>query len=392
MINSKLIVVLGMHRSGTSAIARGLEVLGVNLGENLYPAAIDNPKGFWEDRDFLNINEEILGAINFTYDQLGLVNIQDLPEFEAISLKAENLVRHKCDQNILWGFKDPRTARLLPFWHAVFERVGCDIGYIIVTRNPISIVESLSNRSGFDSVKTFYLLLEHLVPAITKTKGTNRVVVDYDKWIENPSSELLRVAMVLKLPEPESAALKVYEREFLEKGLRHTVFTKSDLYNYVAVPKQVLACYDLLMDLANDNIEIDSKELDQAFDNLYLDMVSLSLILSYVGCQESKLNLIKQELAVQEQSILSLQARLEDQLTGNAWLCSQRDELEKVVEERESSIATLQMQLEDQLTGNAWLCSQRDAWEKIAFTYENPSKDIICQSNHVDRKSPTSKD
>ena len=68
--NSKLVVVLGMHRSGTSAITRGLEVLGVNLGDNLYPAAIDNPKGFWEDNDFLGINEELLAHLDYSVDRL----------------------------------------------------------------------------------------------------------------------------------------------------------------------------------------------------------------------------------------------------------------------------------------------------------------------------------
>lgn len=50
--NNQLIVVLGMHRSGTSAITRGLQVLGVELGDQLMPGAVgDNEKGYWEDSD-----------------------------------------------------------------------------------------------------------------------------------------------------------------------------------------------------------------------------------------------------------------------------------------------------------------------------------------------------
>ena len=56
----RLIVVLGMHRSGTSAITKSLELLGVGLGSELHPAGFDNPKGFWEDRDCLEINERLL--------------------------------------------------------------------------------------------------------------------------------------------------------------------------------------------------------------------------------------------------------------------------------------------------------------------------------------------
>ena len=56
-------MVLGMHRSGTSAITKGLEVLGVNLGDNLLPPKDDNPKGFFEDRDLVNLNERVLEKI-----------------------------------------------------------------------------------------------------------------------------------------------------------------------------------------------------------------------------------------------------------------------------------------------------------------------------------------
>ena len=54
------IIVLGMHRSGTSALARVLNLLGVDLGTNLLPAAEDNETGFWEHRDLVLVNEEVL--------------------------------------------------------------------------------------------------------------------------------------------------------------------------------------------------------------------------------------------------------------------------------------------------------------------------------------------
>ena len=71
-IKSRVIVVLGMHRSGTSAIARSLELLGVGLGDNLHPAGFDNPKGFWEDRACLEINEELLRYFGSAYDRMDL--------------------------------------------------------------------------------------------------------------------------------------------------------------------------------------------------------------------------------------------------------------------------------------------------------------------------------
>ena len=71
-----------------------------------------------------------------------------------------------------------------------------------------------------------------------------------------------------------------------------------------------------------------------------------------------------------EQSIVALQAQVQDLQTGNEWLTSQREAWEKLATEREQSIAALQAQVQDLQTGNAWLTSQRDAWEKAAAERE----------------------
>ena len=338
--NSKLVVVLGMHRSGTSAITRGLEVLGVNLGDNLYPAAIDNPKGFWEDNDFLGINEELLAHLDYSVDRLGLIDWQmpSTDTVESLELKAEKLVSERCKKNALWGFKDPRTARLLPFWQAVFERVGCDVRYVIATRNPISIVESLYKRSGFEGGTTFYLWLEHLIPAISGTMNAKRVVVDYDQLLENPKLQLLRVAKALGVTAPEPLALFAFESEFLDVGLRHTYFTMQDLERYPSVPLQVVTAYDWLVKLANDSVLLDSAETKSVFEALSQELIFLSPTLNFIGYQEQKIVTFTQTIAEREQLIAALQAQTQD----------------------------LQAQAQDQLKGAAWMTSQRDAWEQTA--------------------------
>ncbi|MHB0874384.1 MAG: hypothetical protein ACYC1J_13295, partial [Acidithiobacillus ferrooxidans] len=78
-MQKQLLVVLGMHRSGTSAIARGLQALGASLGDALLPAGFDNPKGFWEDRDMLRINEALLAELQSAYDRVGLLTPDDRP-------------------------------------------------------------------------------------------------------------------------------------------------------------------------------------------------------------------------------------------------------------------------------------------------------------------------
>jgi hypothetical protein len=352
--DSKLVVVLGMHRSGTSAITRGLEVLGVKLGDNLYPAAIDNPKGFWEDTDFLGINEELLAHLDYSVDRLGLIDWQmpSTDTVESLELKAEKLVSERCKKNALWGFKDPRTARLLPFWQAVFERVGCDVRYVIATRNPISIVESLYKRSGFEGGITFYLWLEHLIPAISGTINAKGVVVDYDQLLENPKLQLLRVAKALGVTAPEPLALFAFESEFLDVGLRHTYFTMQDLERYPSVPLQVVTAYDWLVKLANDSVLLDSAETKSVFEALSQELIFLSPTLNFIGYQEQKIVTFTQTIAEREQSIAALQAQTQD--------------LQAQTQDLQAQTQDLQVQAQEQLKGTAWITSQRDAWEQSA--------------------------
>jgi len=286
------VIVLGMHRSGTSAVTRGLEVLGVQLGDNLHPSGEDNPKGFWEDKDCLQLNERILSYLGSAYDRLGLVEWDiehDDPQLAEYAVEAEELVRAKLHVSQYWGFKDPRTARLLPFWMGVLDRVGCDVGFVIAIRNPLSVMRSLQKRNGFEPEKSFYLWLEHVVPAVARTKGKKRVVVDYDALLDAPEVQLRRIARDLRLPEPDAAELAVYERDFLEGGLRHTAYSSKDLEQDPAVPPQVRTAYDTLLRVSSDELRLDDLEVEQVFSQLLRELASLLPALNLITRQESRL-------------------------------------------------------------------------------------------------------
>ena len=77
---NRAIVVLGMHRSGTSAVTRGLMPLGVRLGEPLLPPSPENAKGFWEDVDVLGLNVELINALGSRWDSLCVLDPQMFDE------------------------------------------------------------------------------------------------------------------------------------------------------------------------------------------------------------------------------------------------------------------------------------------------------------------------
>ena len=119
----RVIVVLGMHRSGTSLVTRGLAALGVQLGDNLASeSSPDNLKGHWEDRDILELNERLMAALALQWDVVGAADeaLMAVPSLEPLVEAARTLVAAKTAGNAAWAFKDPRTVRLWPFWRRVF--------------------------------------------------------------------------------------------------------------------------------------------------------------------------------------------------------------------------------------------------------------------------------
>ncbi|MFZ4414006.1 MAG: glycoside hydrolase family 99-like domain-containing protein, partial [Bacteroidales bacterium] len=248
----KLIVILGMHRSGTSAITRGLQVMGVQLGDRLMPAVKnENDKGFWEDIDIYALNNEILECINREWHSLSLITQN---EIELINQKdyfnsAVKLLKQKTDDFAVFGLKNPSLTVLLPFWKKVFEFLNFDVSYILAIRNPLSVVKSLEKRNGFELEKSYFLWITHVINGLSGTNSDNRIVVDYDNLMQNPENEIKRIADVFSL-EINSNELEFYKTEFLENNLRHTTFTSDDLINNNKTSKLLKDVYSTLTDLS----------------------------------------------------------------------------------------------------------------------------------------------
>ena len=117
----RVIVVLGAGRSGTSAITRGLQALGVELGDQLRPAGGKNPTGFFEDEDLLKINKRLRKALGLRVESVSLIEPQQWqpPAVQALQQVAIETIRRRFGQYPLWGYKYAGTLRLLPFWRTV---------------------------------------------------------------------------------------------------------------------------------------------------------------------------------------------------------------------------------------------------------------------------------
>lgn len=264
----KCIVVLGMHRSGTSAITRGLKVFGVELGDNLMPPfANNNEKGFWEDIEINALDNEMLSALGSDWHYLAPVQPSDIQVLhqKGYFIKTVELLRQKIGTFPVFGFKDPQLAKLLPFWKDVFLKCQLYVCYVLAIRHPLSVVQSLTARDNFDPQKSYLMWLGHVFESLSGMAGEKCIVVDYDHLMQSPDFELNRIAKQLDL-EIDSAELQIYKSAFLDQKLRHTGYKLNDLFADTACPQLVREIYSALLDVASDKKRIDDSSLQKKID------------------------------------------------------------------------------------------------------------------------------
>jgi len=189
------ICIAGMHRSGTSLIARLLNLSGLYLGEpdELIAPKPDNPRGFWENIAFTVVNKSI-GSSELGLRSVLLTEIPSLPErwwmrpqLQALRVVGRYLVDAMNSRSGLWGWKDPRNSLYLPFWQELIP----NLKVVICLRHPAACAQSLHARSPKVSVdegiKVWYVYNRLLVDTVPKE---NRIVVSYDHFFVCPLGNL----------------------------------------------------------------------------------------------------------------------------------------------------------------------------------------------------------
>jgi hypothetical protein len=259
-----------MHRSGTSAFARGLQALGVYIGDDFLPPQPDNPTGFWEDRHVYEINERVLRALGtswfspapidrFRFDDPQVGPLRD----EARDYLAEHFTRHP-----VWGFKDPRAIRLLPFWRPILHELRADDAYVIAVRHPMSVAASLQQRQWMDAETAHLLWLSHMVPYTHQIADRPFVVVDYDLFVADPRAQLARIVAKLQLTMPDPAEIETFLGSFLDENLRHSVYSRYDSGAGRAATRLSAEAYLWLYELASDRIDPGSSAFWPVWANL----------------------------------------------------------------------------------------------------------------------------
>jgi hypothetical protein len=316
-LNNKAICVLGMHRSGTSSITRGLNLMGVYLGEpeRMLKPQFDNPKGFWEHAGLVDIHERMLMTLSSTWDDIWPLESEWWKHREIKQLKEELiclLLREFADKP-LWGWKDPRTCIMLPLWKEISQELNFELAFLIILRNPIDIAISLMNRNNISLNKSYLLWKLYILSALEVTKDADRFIISYEEFLDNWKHTLLKVSKAFCIPWPINECLLNSEMEsFLDKGLQHSQSSLAELSYDIEnenLSESIVSLYELCLKAEENQDVANSEEFKKRISNMYLEHIAyMRMIGSEVRLSlenQNRLILEKDELLREQNKLIS---------------------------------------------------------------------------------------
>jgi hypothetical protein len=224
-MSPQAIIVLGMHRSGTSALTGVLSLLGIHSGDSLLPAVDGvNPKGFWEHADVVSIHDQLLTALDSSWDdEDALPNQWWLSPLAAdFRIRIVGVLRRDFGSLPIWLVKDPRMCRLLPLWRGVFSELACQPSFILALRNPAEVAHSLRKRDDLAEAASCLLWLTHMLEAEYQTRGLTRAFVSYERLLSDWRGTVADLGQDLSLSWPVKTEVAAPSIDaFLDPSLHH---------------------------------------------------------------------------------------------------------------------------------------------------------------------------
>ncbi len=348
-----LVIVAGMHRSGTSAITRMVNLTGFAIADDLMAAAEDNERGFWESESLAAYHDRFFEAVDYSYDCA-----RQLPADALTGTAAERLhdriVDHLQSLPQEGGVivKDPRISLVLPIWLRAADMLGMAPKLIIAVRNPLEVAASLDRRNRFSYQKSLLLWLRYLVSVERNSREVDRVSVNYSDLLKDWRVQAKRIFDKLGLGEYADTETHGAEiDEFLSPELRHHDFDDHAVFED---PRTTTWVRDVFQELRRTGRD-EPDRLVQTVDAVAMHLDATGDILEQLIAQQDNLiyelaqerDGIERELddareAVDREQALRVSGEA-DAATKQALAEEQRAEIEKLqrklLEEQENSKA-----------------------------------------------------
>ncbi|MGY6628151.1 MAG: hypothetical protein ACXIVL_06510 [Oceanicaulis sp.] len=238
-----------MHRSGTSAFTRVLNLLGCATPRSLMAANANNPTGFWESVAVFHLNTRLLASAGSAWDDwLAFPDAwRRSPPAQSFEAEARALLADEFGDAPFFALKDPRLCRILPFWTKVLEARNTRAAALIPLRHPLEVAGSMQRRDGFDPAYGALLWLRHVLDGEHHSRGMARLFVHYEDLLDDWQSVVARTEAAFGFAWPaQSDATRGAIASYLTPSLRHHALGEDAIARHPTLPAQVGQAYDIL--------------------------------------------------------------------------------------------------------------------------------------------------
>jgi hypothetical protein len=270
---AQLALVLGMHRSGTSAFTGLLVQAGLDAPQDLMQPTERNPKGYFESCGVMRINDQLLHEMGRTWFSAWTLtgpcwqqHAQAVQHWRSSLLRVLQTSYPQHGRPIL---KDPRLCVLMPALQPWLESGLLNVACFLPIRHPAEVVASLEAAEQTPQAQGLMLWLAHVFEAERYSRGLTRVIVTYSDLLEQPAQVLQRCKEVLADPNLQPLSWTPEAQEFIDPSLKHqqigskaepAAWVQERAESYFELASRV---YDVLA-----NRDLDTSQLASSMDQL----------------------------------------------------------------------------------------------------------------------------
>ena len=204
-VRRRVVLVTGMHRSGTSLIALMLRRAGMHFGGPLLDEPrSDAPLGYGEHAAVVALHEDLLARLGRTWH--GPDGAQPLPhdwqrrpETLRVRQTLGDLIDRELHARRSWFVKDPRISRLLPMWLGLLEERDVAVEAVLCVRHPSAVAGSLARRNGMSEEQALRVWQAHLADFLDSFGYGRARIVAYDVLLRAPQTTFAKLLWALEM-------------------------------------------------------------------------------------------------------------------------------------------------------------------------------------------------
>ena len=308
----QVVIVTSMHRSGTSACARVLNLRGLSIASDLMSPGPDNERGFWESRSLADYHDRFFASVDHAHDSARSLSpgVFSTAAAERLEHRLEKHLRSLPEDGPVL-VKDPRISLVMPAWLKALDKVDLEPFVVVMVRNPLEVAASLDRRNRFSFERSCLLWLRYMLGAERGSRGMKRVFVSYSDFLDDWRAQTARVI--------EGGGLAVsglnqqMEEEcdaFLTRSLQHHREDDESIHEDARVIPWVATVYDALRRATRDDLD----GLEEVLDQVERDLAASGNILeAQVARVDSRIfDFVNKEKVLQDE-VLSLREQLGQQ-------------------------------------------------------------------------------